>query len=115
MSIVDLPLGKYTLKLNVQSWSFEEDVTLTLTVLKYAEAPIIEEEARGKLKPLFGAIILYSGYTKIVQIEEIGFHTTENLTIFEDIGGIATILGDEEKRKNELMLSSDGSERIGRH
>lgn len=66
VSVVDLPLGKYTIKLHVQSWSFEEYIDLSLTVLKYADAPVIEEKARSKLKPEFGEILLFSGYTKIV-------------------------------------------------
>ena len=64
--MIDLPLGKYTVKIRASSWTFIEYVTFSLTVLEYADAPLIEEEARNKLKPLFGEILLYLGYTKIL-------------------------------------------------
>ena len=88
---------------------------LSLTVLEYFAAPIIEEVARNSLTPLFSEIVLYLGYTKFVNIEDIGFETTESIRIFEDLAGIAIIMTDNVSRRNQLMISSDGSEMIGRH
>ena len=73
VQVIGLPLGRYTVQIQATSWRFTEDVTLSLVVLEHSTAPVIEEVARSKLEPVFGEIILYLGYTKFVDIEDIGF------------------------------------------
>ena len=113
--VMGLPLGRYSIQIHATSWIFTEDVTLTLTVLETSDAPIIEETARNALTPAFGEVLLYHGYTKFVDIEDIGFDTDQPITVFEDVGGLAIILTDNMSRRNQLMVSSDGTEKIGRH